>query len=270
MEEEPASECKHSGIIHSQHTEANHIVEQFTQEHGICYISSGKMVVSDATEQITYTTGDVIFFRKNYLAKFKKLPYEGENFNSVTVVFDTPMLKEFYSQQSDRTAALREPGPGVIKLTGNLNLMNDYFATLENYYKRILPPHLMELKTKEALIILLEAAPSLKLTLFDFGYPGKIDLEAFMLKNYKFNVEMKKLAFLTGRSLASFKRDFKKIFNNTPARWVHEKRLQEAHFLLKENGRKPSEVYHEIGFETLAHFSFSFKQHFGINPSALR
>ena len=49
--------------------------------------------------------------------------------------------------------------------------------------------------------------------LFDFNEPFKIDLEAYMNMNYTFNVPMEKFAKLTGRSLATFKRDFKKIFN---------------------------------------------------------
>ncbi|WP_317194019.1 helix-turn-helix transcriptional regulator [Chryseobacterium sp. KMC2] len=67
--------------------------------------------------------------------------------------------------------------------------------------------------------------------LFDFGTPGRLDLEEFMQKNDKFNVNLERFAFLTGRSLSAFKRDFKKIFNETPNRWLIKRRLQEALFL---------------------------------------
>jgi len=125
------------------------------------------------------------------------------------------------------------------------------------------------LKVKEAVMILLQINPELKNALFDFNEPGKIDLEAYMSKNYKFNVDISRFAYLTGRSLATFKRDFERIFNTTPNRWLQQKRLNDAHYLLKEKGFKVSEVYLEVGFKDFSHFSFAFKKAFGIAPSKL-
>lgn len=118
-------------------------------------------------------------------------------------------------------------------------------------------------------LILLKVNPTLKNVLFDFSEPGKIDLEAFMLQNFHFNVAMKRFAYLTGRSLATFKRDFEKIFHASPSRWLQQKRLQEAYYLIKEKGRKTSDVYLEVGFEDLSHFSFAFKKAYGVAPSAV-
>lgn len=118
-------------------------------------------------------------------------------------------------------------------------------------------------------MILLRSSPAMKDILFDFSEPGKIDLEAFMNKNFHFNVQMNRFAYLTGRSLATFKRDFEHIFHTSPSRWLQQRRLQEAHYLIKEKGRAASEVYLEIGFEDLSHFSFAFKKMFGVPPSRL-
>jgi AraC-like DNA-binding protein len=41
-----------------------------------------------------------------------------------------------------------------------------------------------------------------------------------MNNNYKFNVSIERFALLTGRSLSAFKRDFEKIFNDTPSHWL--------------------------------------------------
>ena len=102
---------------------------------------------------------------------------------------------------------------------------------------------------------------------FDFNESGKIDLKAFMARNFHFNIDLNRFANLTGRSLSTFKRDFQKIFSTTPNKWLQQKRLQEAHFLIVEKGKKPSDVYLEVGFENLSHFSFAFKKAFGVAPS---
>lgn len=90
-----------------------------------------------------------------------------------------------------------------------------------------------------------------------------------MNRNFRFNVAIQRFAYLTGRSLTSFKKDFEKIFHDTPSRWLVKKRLQEAHFLIAQKGRKASDVYLEVGFEDLSHFSFAFKKLFGLAPTQL-
>jgi hypothetical protein len=47
--------------------------------------------------------------------------------------------------------------------------------------------------------------------LANFEEPGKIDLADYMEKNFMFNLPLEKFAYLTGRSLTTFKRDFSKI-----------------------------------------------------------
>ena len=90
-----------------------------------------------------------------------------------------------------------------------------------------------------------------------------------MQQHYKFNVGLERFAFLTGRSLSAFKRDFKKIFNETPNRWLTKRRLQEARFLVEEKKLRPKDIYLDLGFEDLSHFSFAFKKAFGVAASRL-
>ena len=90
-----------------------------------------------------------------------------------------------------------------------------------------------------------------------------------MNRNYTFNVSIERFAFLTGRSLSAFKRDFKTVYNETPNRWLIKRRLEEAYFLIDKKHEKPSEIYIDLGFEDLSHFSFAFKKLFGVAPGEL-
>jgi AraC-like DNA-binding protein len=116
-------------------------------------------------------------------------------------------------------------------------------------------------------MILLETNPSLSSILFDFSEPGKMDQEAYMGKHYKFNGSLGQFAYLTGRSLSTFKRDFKTTFNTTPNRWLLNKRLEEAYYLIKEKHWKSTDVFLEVGFKDYSHFSVAFKKAFGCAPS---
>ncbi len=126
-----------------------------------------------------------------------------------------------------------------------------------------------DLKYEELLIILLKIQPELAGILFDFRKPGKIDLEAFMNHNFKFNVSLERFSSLTGRSLSAFKRDFKAIYTESPSRWLVRKRLEEAYFLLAQKSKKPSDIYVDLGFESLSHFSTAFKKLYGQTPTEI-
>jgi AraC-like DNA-binding protein len=81
-----------------------------------------------------------------------------------------------------------------------------------------------------------------------------------MEQNFRFCVPLEKFGYLTGRTLTTFKKDFKNAFNTSPGRWLRHKRLELAHYQILEQRRKPSEVYLDTGFEDLSHFSFALKK----------
>ena len=159
--------------------------------------------------------------------------------------------------------------PAFIGL-GHLPVLVNFMETLKTYeslFSANESSALVAVKQKEALLLLLQLKPELRDVLFDFSEPGKIDLEAFMIKNFHFNVDLNRFAYLTGRSLSTFKRDFEKIFHLTPSKWLIQRRLKEAYYLMKELGKTPSDIYVDLGFEDLSHFSFAFKKQYGVAPS---
>ena len=131
------------------------------------------------------------------------------------------------------------------------------------------PESLATLKIEEAINILRLIDPSVDSVLANFDVPGKIDIIDFMQRNFMFNMSLEKLVYLTGRSLSTFNRDFKKLFHTTPQRWLTGKRLELAYYHLSEKKKKPTEVYLEVGFEDLSHFSYTFKKKYGISPNQL-
>ncbi|MEJ0031633.1 MAG: AraC family transcriptional regulator [Bacteroidota bacterium] len=57
------------------------------------------------------------------------------------------------------------------------------------------------------------------------------------------------------------------MYGKTPGKWLVHKRLQAAYFLIKERHKNASEIYLDLGFEDLSHFSYAFKKEFGQAPS---
>lgn len=256
-------------VIYSCYFDVHREGEQFVPEHVLTYQLAGTMLVYDGKKEYCVQEGSFCFARRNQLAKFVKRPPEGKEFRSVAVIIDQATLKDI-SIGMGYTAGRGNTGDNLYVLPSD-KLIAAYMESLRHYES--LPykgnETLFSLKVKEAVLLLLRTHPQLKNVLFDFTEPGKIDLEQFMNRHFHFNVELKRFAYLTGRSLATFKRDFEKIFHLSPSRWLQQKRLEQAYYLIKQKGASPSDVYLEVGFENLSHFSFSFKKMYGVAPSRL-
>jgi AraC-like DNA-binding protein len=244
--------------------------EQFVPEHTLVYIISGSLVMVDNSHTISFNSGDIYFCRRNNLVKYTKCPPDTGEYQSISIYFDQQTLRNIsleYGYKADQRAATAAAFQKIPS-----SAIGNYMRSLlayETILKHKGADDLLLLKQKEAILLLLKLVPAFKNVLFDFSEPGKIDLEAFMEKNYHFNVLLKRFAYLTGRSLATFKRDFEKIYRTTPSRWLQQRRLQEAYHRIKELKKTPSDLYLELGFENLSHFSFVFKKAYGIAPSKL-
>jgi AraC-like DNA-binding protein len=256
------------GIVYSQYENRQVAAEQCVATHGLSYLLAGSLRMAEAGTNQTFGAGSLLFYRKNFLAKFTKLPAENGPFRAITVVFDRAMLRTFRQQHGLSCEQPEVARTAALSLGADRPLQR-FFATLQPYFEQPLPAPLAQLKQQEALRLLLHTQPALQPVLFDFGQPGKIDLEVFMRQHFRCNVGLPQLAYLTGRSLATFKRDFTRVFQTSASRWLYRQRLAEAYYLLQQENKRPSDVYQEVGFESLAHFSHAFTQLFGRNPSSV-
>lgn len=259
-------------ILYSCYAQRSSEGEQFIPEHVFGYILSGSSEIYLGGQSFVFKGGDFRFFRRNQLARYTKLPPPGGEYRSVSIFMDQATLHSLSEEHRLHMTRPYTGGNGLL-LRPN-NLFTNYINSLTPYLDGTndvnnISHALANLKVKEAVMILLETNPALKDVLFDFSEPGKIDLEAYMNEHYKFNVDLNRFAYLTGRSLATFKRDFEKIFHTSPNRWLQQRRLNDAWFLLKEKGWKSTDVYLEVGFKDLSHFSFAFKKAFGMAPSSV-
>ena len=88
-----------------------------------------------------------------------------------------------------------------------------------------------------------------------------------IIESNKLNkLTIKELSFLSNMSVSTFKREFEKHFHSSPSKWFQEKRLEHAAFLLKNKSKRPSDIFEDIGYETLSNFIQAFKVKFGVTP----
>jgi len=254
-------------VVHSCLTDKYLRNEVMLHEHYFFRIVSGevKIVLSDTTQ--VYGAGDTILLPRRQLSTVIQYPKDNKPYNCILIIFTNERLKEYYSrnQAKENTAAST-----YLRSYEQHPLLESYFESLTPYFdlQKHIPEKLFDLKIEEALTILRSIDESVDASLADFSEPGKIDLAEFMEQNYMFNMTLEKFSYFTGRSLTTFKRDFHNIYGTTPQRWLTERRLKLAHYLLSESKQKPVDLYREVGFENLSHFSYAFKKQYGYPPKS--
>lgn len=243
------------------------LLEQFIPDHVFLYVTKGTVTGYDGSKSHTLQQGDYCLVRKNRLARYDS--EKGTVFERIFFCYEESFLQSFQQKYSLTASGFNQPDT-FVRITPN-EMIPAFFRSLHLYRDSTgkLHPAFEAVKYEELLIILLQNQPELAGLFFDYAPPEKINLEEFMNRNYKFNVNIERFAFLTGRSLSAFKRDFKTIFNEAPNHWLVKRRLQEAYILIEKEHKKASEIYLDLGFEDLSHFSLAFKKLFGMRPTEL-
>ncbi|GAA3958088.1 helix-turn-helix domain-containing protein [Mucilaginibacter dorajii] len=238
--------------------------ELMLQWPALVRVISGEVWIAATDRSFRFFAGDTILFPRHQLGRMSKLPLNGEPCLAISVIFRDDRLKQYYQNIVPLAPRSTEP-----ILFGDHPLLQSLFNSLQPYFELAdaLPADIAAFKVEEAIRVLRAVDPATDGLLGHFEAPGKLDLVSFMEQNFRFNLPLEKFGYLTGRSLTTFKKDFKHVFGQTPGRWLTKKRLDLAHYQIMEQQRKPSEVYLDTGFENLSHFSFAFKKHFGYNPT---
>lgn len=248
---------------HCVHAEPNHV---------LVYLYSGEHVIEDRNKKIKLKAGDCAFIRRNHRIKMYKNSKGNDLYKGISLVFQRNVLRDFYSKmnKSEIPKDIKISDKTVFKLQST-PAIESLFQSLTPYFDSNVKPTegVTNLKLLEGIYVLLNSNEQLYPILFDFAEPWKIDLLEFLNDNYKEDLTMEQIASFTGRSLATFKRDFKKISNLTPQKWLIKKRLEMAYIKLKEEKKKVQDVCIEVGFKNLSHFSTAFKKQYGIPPTEI-
>lgn len=235
--------------------------------HMLIWFISGETKIVQAEATYTFVPGDIFLIPKNQLATIINYPKDGKPHKTVVMHLSADRLRDFYANLHIKPAAVASQR--ILRFS-NHPLLESCLASLIPYFDmKELPENIASLKITEAISIIRAIDKGADTILNNFEEPGKIDLVSYMEKNFMFNMPMEKFGYLTGRSITTFKRDFKKAFNTTPQKWLTQKRLELAHYHFVEKNKKPIDVCYEVGFENLSHFSFAFKKHFGYAPTEL-
>lgn len=91
-----------------------------------------------------------------------------------------------------------------------------------------------------------------------------------MDRAYAEPLDVRAVAAVAHISPAHFSRCFRRVFGETPHRYLQRRRIERSMFLLRETDRSVTDICFEVGFTSLGTFSRTFKEIVGQTPSGYR
>jgi len=228
-------------------------------------MEGNKEVVSD-NSTLSIDNSKFLLMKSGHCLMTEKLS-ETQNYRSILLFFSTESLLKFI-----RKTNLNKKKTTTYRSIFSFNY-DDYIRQFVNSLIEIsklssdFRMKMLELKFEEIMLYLTEKYG------IDFLYSlsenSNDNTQKFIrsIESNQFSkLTLKELAFLCGMSISTFKREFEKLYSESPIKWFQNKRLEHAHFLLNQKQKNSSEIYHEIGYENLSSFIQAYKSKYGITP----
>jgi len=149
-----------------------------------------------------------------------------------------------------------------------------FVESLEFYFQNpsLVNNDLLELKIKELILLLIQSKniDSILELVADLYSSNTIQIKEVIELHLYSGLKLEELARLCNLGVSSFKREFKKEFDDSPTNYINKRRLDKAKELLSITEMPVSEIAFEIGFKDSLYFTRLFKKKIGIPPTTYR
>lgn len=247
-------------------------VEIHTSKACLVYIENGFEVITTCdNETIELFSDDIIFFPKGVNFHSDYASKDGPP-SAFVIFFGDEVITQFLSTKSN-IAESRDKDKGIYKIARN-SLVKELLCGIQVHYKAYKnSKELLSLKLLELLYLLDLKSDNDQLcnslSAIDTGKPRR-NIKRLLDQYAVSNLKISDYAALSGRSVASFHRDFKEIYKTSPKQWLIDKRLAHAHDLLVHKEWSVTDTAIEVGYENISHFIESFKKKYDKTPHQIK
>ncbi len=211
----------------------------------------------------------------NYLTDMIGAP-NTRKYQTIAAHFDPEILKKIYDK--DLPDFMKKPkahsGAEVIAKLPDDILLTRYIDSILFYFDNpaIVSEEILVIKLKELILLLSETknAPVVRQILSALFSPTSYLFKEVIEAHVYADLNQSELAQICNLSLSSFKREFKKHYDTSPAEYLRNRKIERAAELLRLSDARVTDIAFDCGFRNLAHFSRCFHDKYGVSPSEFR
>ncbi|PJJ66422.1 helix-turn-helix domain-containing protein [Chryseobacterium geocarposphaerae] len=193
----------------------------------------------------------------------------------IIVTFHPDILKKVYDKE---IPTIFMPNNQVTnqnkKRINNDFLIQKYIEGLLFYFENpsLVNDEILILKLKEIILLLSQTqdAENIQVILSQLFSSTTYSFKQIIEANLFLQLGIEELAQKTNLSISSFKREFKKLYDDSPANYIKSKRLERAAELLIATSERITDIAFDCGFNDLANFTKSFHERYQQSPTNYR
>ncbi len=236
------------------------------QQHVFSFLQAGHKEVITGQASFSIHTDQFLLMKSGHCLMTEKLSGD-ENYRSILFFFSDELVQEIIQSHSWNPSSEQETtrvwplryDPFINTFVKSLLDLNRSSAHIQS--------RVLKIKLEELILYLADTQGQAFLSLFHNTADDQNRHFLQVVENNKLNkLSLKELAFLAHVSVSTFKREFEKHFHESPSKWFHDQRLEYSAYLLKSKRKRPSDIFQEVGYESLSNFIQAFKAKFGITP----
>lgn len=240
------------------------------------YMLEGKIDYKTENQNVSIPQNDAVLLKcGNYFSQIKN-GESGSQHQIIIVHFHPKILKTIYS--SDLPKIFKNPDFVDHKIDlstiNNDFLIQKYIENLLFYFDNptLVNEDILVLKFKEIILLLCQTknASTIQQILSQLFSPTSFTFKEVIESNIYSNYSLVEFSKITNLSLSSFKREFKKNYNDTPANYIRNRKLEKSTELLVLSEERITNIAFDCGFNDLTNFSHLFTEKYGCSPSTYR
>ncbi|MFA6437692.1 MAG: AraC family transcriptional regulator [Bacteriovoracaceae bacterium] len=249
-------------------TVANHM----PNEACFLYLEEGAYTINAPEEHVSMHAKDAVLMRcGSYFTEFVKTAASETCQVMIVHLYPEVLKKIFENELSNVVSSLQESSKrSTVNKYVNDELFKIYIDSLKIYFDNpsLVNDNLITLKIKELIILLTKTENARSIAQLIAGLFSQKEhsfrdiIEAHLYTGHS----IEKLALLTHQSISSFKREFFRVFHDSPARYFRHKRLERAAALLSATDERIGDIAFQCGFRDVSHFSRCFHNQYGVPP----
>lgn len=247
-----------------------------TEQACFLYVKEGDIEYQIDDEKIDIPTNYALLLNCINSGKQIQNSKSKSNCEIVIVTFYPEILKKIYDKE---LPSLLQKPRNVTSNKSSEKINNDfliqkYIEGLLFYFENpsLINEDILILKVKEIILLLSQTqnSESVQLILSQLFSPTTYTFKQIIEANLFSQLTIEELAQQNNLSVSSFKREFAKIYQDTPANYIKAKKLEKAAELLQVSNQRITEIAFDCGFNDLANFTKSFTSKYNVSPTNYR
>jgi len=215
---------------------------------------------------------------QNCIHSDKQISNENSESNNEIVIinFHPDILKKIYDKELPLLLKSQKnivSNQSITKINNDF-LIQKYIEGLLFYFENpsLINDEILVLKLKEIILLLSQTSnvEEIQVILSQLFSPTAYTFRQIIEAHLYLQLTIEELAHHNNLSVSSFKREFAKLYHDTPANYIKTKKLEKAAELLSVSDERISDIAFECGFNDLANFTRSFSEKYNISPTKYR